>query len=116
MQIFYYQDLSDKQLLLIKIILQSIFNIILIIHSPEINASFDAKNTILVSLIELLRKHPQMYLNDIMYFFSISSSLIIIRDYVSKNMNNFAKICGRRYSGSPERVTLGALYIIEYDN
>ena len=31
-------------------------------------------------------------------------------------MNNFAKICGRRYSGSPERVTLGALYIIEYDN
>ena len=38
------------------------------------------------------------------------------RDYVSKNMNNFAKICGRRYSGSPERVTLGALYIIEYDN
>ena len=57
-----------------------------------------------------------MYLNDIMYFFSISSSLIIIRDYVSKNMNNFAKICGRRYSGSPERVTLGALYIIEYDN
>ena len=73
-------------------------------------ASVNTRNTLSVALIELLRKYHQMKQSDIVY---VRRSAVTCSAIIGKNVDHLTKNCGRRYTGSVERIVSGALWGLE---